>query len=265
MALGVRDPGYLPNVLARIEKTRRLLEKPDLDPDLRQVVEGILAFGTTQHEHNKRIYEGTKGLPFPHADSHIPGADDPLPVGVPSGLANESLEGSALAFVRQDHQHKRDVRGKAEGVDVAIRNALDFRANTLIGWGITDDPANDELDVFAEPTVAFTMAPRGGTVLNPTIAQNVIVWYAPYTATVMNVRGYMVGGVLTGTFINARKNGTDDHLASNLELTSFDTWIDGGAVQNAGYLVGDKMEIMIAGVSAPRPDQVAIQIDLVRT
>ncbi len=85
MALGVRDPGYLPNVLARVEKTRLLLSKGGLEPDLREAIEGILALATTQHELNKRLWEGKKGFPHPHAETHTGSGGDPFPAGtVPS-------------------------------------------------------------------------------------------------------------------------------------------------------------------------------------
>jgi hypothetical protein len=100
----------------------------------------------------------------------------------------------------------------------------------------------------------------GGVVLSPT-AVNVIVWYAPFACTVTNVRGYRVGG--TGATVNARLNGTDNHLAAAVSAASADTWTDGGAVQNVTYAAGDKMEIMIVSVTG-NPTQVAVQVDLTR-
>lgn len=102
---------------------------------------------------------------------------------------------------------------------------------------------------------------RGGTVLTPTAAINVIVWRAPYACTVTAVKGYRVGG--TGATVNARKNGASNHLASDLSLTSADTWMDGGAVQNTAYAAGDKLEIMVVTV-AGSPTQVAVQVDYTR-
>jgi hypothetical protein len=78
---------------------------------------------------------------------------------------------------------------------------------------------------------------------------------------VTNVRGYRVGG--TGATINARHNGASNHLASALSLSSADTWLDGGAVQNTAYAAGDKLEIMIVTV-AGSPTQVAIQVDFTK-
>ena len=110
------------------------------------------------------------------------------------------------------------------------------------------------------PTNMFTPS-RGGTVLSPTGAINVIVWRAPYPCTVTNVRGYRVGG--TGATINARRNGSSNHLSSDLSLSSADTWTDGGSVQNTAYAAGDKLEIMVASVTGS-PTQVAIQVDFTR-
>jgi len=71
------------------------------------------------------------------------------------------------------------------------------------------------------------------------------------------IKGYRVGG--TGATVNARKNGTDNFLASALSLTSADTTMDGGAVQNTAITAGDKVEIMIVTV-AGSPTQVGVQI-----
>jgi hypothetical protein len=102
---------------------------------------------------------------------------------------------------------------------------------------------------------------KGGVVLSPTGAINVIIWRAPFACTVTAVKGYRVGG--TGATVNARKNGNLNHLASDLSLTNADDWMDGGAVQNTGYSAGDKLEIMITSVSGSL-SQVAVQVDFSR-
>jgi hypothetical protein len=71
-----------------------------------------------------------------------------------------------------------------------------------------------------------------------------------------------VGGSTTSTF-NARKNGASNHLATAASISSLDTWIDGGAVQNTSYAAGDKLEIMIVTLSGS-PTQFAIQVDFTR-
>jgi len=101
---------------------------------------------------------------------------------------------------------------------------------------------------------------RGGTVPSPS-AGNHVVWRAPFACTVTNVRGYRVGG--SGATINARNEGANDHLSSDLSLTSADTWQDGGAVQNTAYAAGEKLEIMIQSV-AGSPTSVVIQVDFTR-
>lgn len=100
-----------------------------------------------------------------------------------------------------------------------------------------------------------------GVVLDPTGAVNIIVWRAPFACTVTAVKGYRVGG--SGASVNARKNGTSNHLNTALSLTSADTWMDGGTVQNTAYATGDKLEIMIVSVSGS-PTQVAVQVDFTR-
>jgi len=101
---------------------------------------------------------------------------------------------------------------------------------------------------------------KGGTVLDPDV-RNIIVWRAPFPCTVTNVRGYRVGG--TTASINARRNGTSTHLASDNVIGTADVWDDGGAVQNTAYVAGDKLEIMITVVTGS-PTQVAVQVDFTR-
>lgn len=105
---------------------------------------------------------------------------------------------------------------------------------------------------------------RGGTLILSASASaiNVIIWRAPFACTVTNVRGYRVGG--TGATVNARRNGSSNHLASAVSLTSADTWTDGGAVQNTAYVAGDKLEIMIVSLTG-NPTQCAVQVDFTRT
>jgi hypothetical protein len=69
----------------------------------------------------------------------------------------------------------------------------------------------------------------------------VFAWTAPYACRVLAVKGYRVGG--TGATVNARLNGTSNHLGSDLSLTSADTVMDGGVVQNNSYVAGDRLEI----------------------
>lgn len=102
---------------------------------------------------------------------------------------------------------------------------------------------------------------RGGSLLDPSGARDVTIWRAPYACTVTAVKGYRVGG--TGAAINARKNVTSSHLASDLSLTSAATWQDGGSVQNTAYAAGDSLEIRLISI-AGSVSLITIQVELTR-
>lgn len=187
--------------------------------------------------------------------------EHPVPVDIPSGLANTNVEGTSTALVRLDHQHKRDVRVQKDGGDVSTRNALDFIDGDL-EWTITDDAPGDSAGVEGSLSPTYRTFARGGTVVGATVPGNYVVWQAPVAATVVAVKGYRVGG--GSATINARKNGTLQHLSASHVISAADTWEDGGAVQNTGYAVGDKLEIQITALSAPFPTQVAVQVDFTR-
>jgi len=128
---------------------------------------------------------------------------------------------------------------------------------------------NDDLyvagNIIASGSIGGGIFCKGGTLYKSdgiaNAALNIIVWRAPFACTVTNVRGYRVGG--TGATINARLNGSSNHLASALSLTSADTWMDGGAVQNIAFAAGDKLEIMVVS-TAGTVTQLAIQIDFTK-
>lgn len=69
--------------------------------------------------------------------------------GEPVGLANTNVEGSSGAVPRLDHQHKRDVRVKLNGVDLATRNAINFIDSLHLSWFGADDAGADEAVVSA--------------------------------------------------------------------------------------------------------------------
>ena len=181
MPLGPRNPGYLPNVLARVEKTRRLLGELDADDNARVLAEGVIALATTQHELNKRLWEGAKGFAEPHALTHM-GADDsvsglgipepievgdagalgdptggfapldhehPVPTGTPALLGSALAEGVSTAVPRLDHVHKRDILGRLAGVDIGVRGAINWLDTASIDFTVNDDPGNDELEISA--------------------------------------------------------------------------------------------------------------------
>ena len=169
----------------------------------------------------------------------------------------------------------RNTTGAGDAEEVSVSQELDWLSSTrgsipsrgASAWaGIVPVAAGRVLEdqgVGADPAWVARAISRGGTLYNSAgvVAVNLIVWRAPYACTVTNVRGYRVGG--TGATVNARLNGASNHLSSALSLTSADTWADGGAVQNAAYATGDKLEIMVVSVTGT-VTQVAIQVDFTR-
>lgn len=106
---------------------------------------------------------------------------------------------------------------------------------------------------------------RGGSILTPAGAVNIMVWRANAACTVTALKGYRVGG--TGATINAGKGTvatpTDLVLASDLSIASDEIWTDGGAVQNTSFAVGDPLIVVVASV-AGSPFQIAIQVDFTK-
>ena len=86
----------------------------------------------------------------------------------------------------------------------------------------------------------------GGAVLDPAGARDFTIWRAPFDCTVTNVRARRRGG--TGASVNARKNALA-LLAADLSVTSANTWMDGGSIQNASFAVGDELELRIISVT----------------
>jgi hypothetical protein len=225
MPLGVRNPGALPNVLARVEGLRASLGDKDLDEGVRIAIDGILRFAQTQHELNKRLWESKKGNTEHHAETHK-GADDNL-----SGLIIPST------------------------IEVGDVGSI---GSAYLGYA----PINHEHPVtIVSPGI---LVPRGGTVLAPTLPQNVTVWYAPYDCEVIAVHAFQTGGT-TGTTVNARINGTSNHLATDITISALGAWISSTTVQNTTYAVGDYLQLMITSIPAPLPAEIAIQVDFQRT
>lgn len=81
-----------------------------------------------------------------------------LLTSAPVGLGNANVAGGSQAVADAEHVHKRDVRVKHNGSDVATRNALDLKDDTLVAWTVADDSGNDEVDVTPAPTPALVAA-----------------------------------------------------------------------------------------------------------
>lgn len=134
----------------------------------------------------------------------------------------------------------------------------------FLDGGVTKELPSSDTIPNANLNVSIKTFLKGGTLYASaglSSAVNIISWRAPFACTVTNVRGYRVGG--SGATINARKNGTDNHLASALSLTGADSWMDGGAVQNTSYAAGDKMEIMLVSATGS-PTQISILVEFTK-
>jgi hypothetical protein len=94
------------------------------------------------------------------------------------------------------------------------------------------------------------------------VASTIVAWVAPFSCTVTAIKGYRVGG--TGATINAYRGTTaTPHRSANLSLTSASTWMDGGAVQNTAYVLGDSLLFGLVTVTGS-VTQVNIQLNLTR-
>jgi len=189
--------------------------------------------------------------------------------------AGASLVPTSTGIIRaSDLLFGSDANGDiaVRGASVYGRLALATRGHLLAGNGTTATSLSVGgtgrflLANSAEATglewTAVTFS-RGGTFVNAdgVSTGNFIVWRAPFACTVTAVKGYRVGG--SGATINARRNGTSNHLSIALSLTSADTWTDGGAVQNTAYVAGDKLEVMVVSATGS-PTQIGIQVDFTR-
>jgi hypothetical protein len=213
-----------------------------------------LGLETSGHDHDGS-YSATVHT---HAESQVTGLVSDL-----AGKSDTSHDHDA-DYAATVHTHAQssitnlttDLDGKAASIHTHAQSAITNLTSDLGGKAAT-------VHQHATSDISNFVISRGGTVEKSDGVTTGwrIVWRAPYDCTVTNVRGYRVGG--TGATVNARKNGASNHLASDLSLTSADTWMDGGSVQNTAYAAGDKMEIGVQS-AAGTPTQIAVQIDLTR-
>lgn len=217
------------------------------DSELVTTHAGLSGVTADQHHAQIHVLATSAGLGADHTMS-----------GAAAGNVLRATSGTAAAFAQLGHGDLGSVTANQHHNQAhALTGADHTHSGGTAGRFMRETAAT----TFGFEAIAIS---RGGTVIQSgglTAAINVIVWRAPFACTVTNVRGYRVGG--TGATINARRNGTSNHLASALSLTSADTWMDGGAVQNTAYAAGDKLEIMVVTV-AGSPTQVAIQVDFTR-
>ncbi|WP_329390279.1 glycosyl hydrolase family 28-related protein [Streptomyces sp. NBC_01716] len=137
-----------------------------------------------------------------------------------------------------------------QGLHSTSTGTLMVGANVTYASGPTTAPVR---------TLPLTATVSKGLVITaPAGAAAYVVWRAPKACTVTAVRGYRVGG--TGITINATKNGSD-LLASNLSLSTADTWLSGPGVQNQNMAAGDTLAVAVRSVTGT-PTAVTIQVEV---
>lgn len=183
----------------------------------------------------------------------------------PPDTQNANLLGQDVRQFKQDIRERLAAFGAGVIASRETPEAAFGDANKGVLYYATDENKlyrwNGSAWILVKDIGALATISVGGAILDPAGARDVVTWRAPYACTVTNVRGYRVGG--TGTTINARRNGVDEHLAGDLSLGSADAWADGGAVQNTAYVAGDKLEIRLKSITGA-VTQVNVQVDLTR-
>lgn len=207
--------------------------------------------------------------PTAHASTHNAGGSDALAIDAVAATGSFRTLGTSATSAcagndsRLSNARTPTAHASTHNAGGADAMAIDAAAATgslrTLGTGATAAAAGNH-----GHTVPFE---KGNGLYNPsgiTTTPNLFTWVAPYACTVTAIKGYRVGG--TGATINARRNAgaVSNHLASALSLTSADTVMDGGAVQDTTYAAGDKLEIMIVSV-AGSPTQVSVQVNFTKT
>lgn len=96
-------------------------------------------------------------------------------------------------------------------------------------------------------------------VLSPT-AGAMVAWRAPFAAQLLGLQAYRAGG--SGASVNARKNGVDNHLTTDLSVSVADAWVAAGTLQLTNYAAGDTLEVLFTAVNGS-PTQLVVQLEFV--
>lgn len=143
-----------------------------------------------------------------------------------------------------------------------LTNSIEVAAGDYVSWKVVTSATGGGVALqiianFEPPASVFTFTKTLTLVKDSGLAaRNYLMWAAPFACNVVAVKAKRTGG--TGATINARKNGSSNHLSSNLSLTGT-TLTDGGAVQNAAYAAGDELEGMLVSVTGTVTD-IVIQV-----
>jgi hypothetical protein len=211
---------------------------PRAVPNLRRIKDGPDKWALLQ-EFLESIFAGQSAA----------NATPPSPTQVQAGV--EASTGTSLGPANASHVHSIETAAPnevivgggapAEGTGSALTRAS---STTRLGNGAATagqtirsngTTLSFQDDLFTKEYVF--LAPAG--------AVDTIIWRAPFACTVRSVKAYQGGGT-SGT-VNARKNGTLEHLAADLATTA-GAWADTSTVQNAGYVSTDYLEMRVKTV-----------------
>ena len=167
------------------------------------------------------------------------------------GVGTASTTRGGLDLFGATHAFKQRLQiSESQGADVTL---------TL---PTTDGDDGDQLGTNGSGVLSWVpqIITKGGVLLTPAGAADVVIWRAPQTCTVTKVQGHMAGG--TSGAVNARKNGTDALLSSNLAITA-GSWTSTSTIQNASFAVDDSLEIRLISLVGS-PSTVTIQVECTR-
>ena len=151
------------------------------------------------------------------------------------------------------------------GNTVAEAGYIKWIQGTGTTYTVAVNTQTDYITVTDSATGSGTVFSVGGVFKTPTAADDVLVWVAPFGATVTAVKTWQDTG--TGSVTNAFRGSLAaavTFLASDHTILAADTVEDGGAVQNATVSIGDPVYIRLTSASGS-PNEVGVQISLTRT
>ena len=118
----------------------------------------------------------------------------------------------------------------------------------------------------ASITVVSYNFTKGGAIYNtngiPNVAQNYMIWRAPYSCSCTQFNAYYSGSG-TGVSVNARKNGIGSILTSSALISTIDTWTTFTSIQSSSFNPGDKLEIQLINVTGS-VQNIVVQLDFIR-
>lgn len=173
-----------------------------------------------------------------------------------SGTASWSDNARTASFITPLNQNVIITGSVILSSSVSTQNELTVLGQTVITGSL-----------IVSGTFGSGVFSKGGTIADYSnliaISASYFIWRAPYSASVVALYGLRDTGSAT-TAVNARRSSSAGyalHTASNIILTSDNTWTRANAVQNTAYAPGDSLEIIVSGSNNR---QVAVQIDFIK-